>query len=92
VQVIWNPQGTGSPALAEALYSAHPSKPFSIPEWAPWGIDDPAYVARIATFVKTHGRTILLSYDSGTPGSVFDLATKPKSRSVYRGQIVPLGR
>ena len=125
VQVIWNPQGAGSPNLAgnsaaayypgdsyvdvvgndlydirysadwadaEALYAAHPGKPFAFPEWAPWGIDDPSYVSRMAAFVKSHGRTVLVSYYSGLPGSVFDLATKPKSRSVYRAQIVPLGR
>jgi hypothetical protein len=125
VQVVWNPQGAGSPnvagnsaaayypgdsyvdvvgddlydirysadwADAEALYSAHPSKPFSFPEWAPWGIDDPAFVSRMATFVKSHERTILISYYSGLPGSAFDLASKPKSLAAYRSQIVPLGR
>lgn len=125
VQVIWNPQGAGSPDLAgnsaaayypgdsyvdvvgddlydisfnpdwkdaEALYQAHPSKPFSFPEWAPWGIDDPGFVARMASFVKTHGRTILLSYYSGLPGSVFDLAKKPKSLAAYRQLISPLNR
>jgi hypothetical protein len=125
VQVIWNPQGAGSPDLpgnsaaayypgdsyvdivgddlydigyradwpdAQALYDAHPAKPFAIPEWAPWGIDDPAFVARMASFVQAHPRTMLVSYYSGTPGSVFDLATKPKSRAAYRRLIVPLGR
>jgi hypothetical protein len=42
--------------------------------------------------VKTHGRTILLSYYSGLPGSVFDLAKKPKSLAAYRQLISPLNR
>ena len=125
VQVIWNPQGRGSPDLpgnsaaayypgdsyvdvvgddlydigfhadwpdAQTLYDAHPGKPFAFPEWAPWGIDDPAFVARMASFVQTHARTMLVSYYSGAPGSVFDLAAKPRSRAAYRRLIVPLGR
>jgi hypothetical protein len=125
VQVIWNPQGVGSPDVpgnsaaayypgdsyvdivgddlydiryrpdwtdAEKLYQAHPSKPFAFPEWAPWGIDDPGFVAKMAAFVKTHSRVVLISYFSGQhPGSVWDLASKPKSRAAYRRLIVPLG-
>ena len=85
VQVVWNPQGYGSPDLpgnsaqayypgdkyvdmvgddlydirgkaewpaAERLYRAHPSKPFAFPEWGLWGIDDPAFVQQMATFVQ----------------------------------------
>jgi hypothetical protein len=126
VQVIWSPQGAGSPDVpgnsaaayypgdsyvdivgddvydiryrpdwtdAEKLYSAHPSKPFAFTEWAPWGIDDPGFVEHMATFVKTHSRVVLISYFSGQhTGSVWDLATKPKSRAAYRSLIVPLGR
>ncbi len=125
VQVIWNPQGAGSPDVAgnsaaayypgdsyvdvvgddvydigfrpdwtdaEALYQAHPAKPFAFPEWAPWDIDDPGFVAHMATFVKTHSRTILISYYAGLPGSVFDLAKKPKSLAAYRSLIAPLNR
>jgi hypothetical protein len=125
VQVIWNPQGVGSPDVAgntaaayypgdsyvdvvgddlydigfnpdwkdaEALYGAYPTKPFAFPEWAPWGIDDPGFVAQVASFVKSHGRTILISYYSGLPGSVFDLAKKPKSLAAYRRLIAPLNR
>ncbi len=77
---------------AEALYDAHPGKPFAFPEWAPWAVDDPGFVAKMAAFVKAHPRTLLVSYYSGAPGSVFDLATKPRSRAAYRQLIVPLGR
>jgi hypothetical protein len=77
---------------AEALYKAHPHKPFSFPEWGLWGIDDPSFVAKMAQFVRTHPRTTLISYYSGKPGSVFDLASKPRSRALYRSLIAPLAR
>lgn len=75
----------------EALYRAHPSKRFGIAEWGLWSVDDPAFVERMATFVKTHPRTEFLVYYSGRPGSPWDLATKPRSRSAYRALISPLG-
>jgi hypothetical protein len=76
----------------ERLYDAHPTKPYAIAEWGLWGIDDPAFVERMATFARTHPRLELLAYYSGRPGSVFDLASKPRSRAAYRRLIVPLGR
>jgi hypothetical protein len=75
----------------ERLYAAHPSKPFGIAEWGLWGIDDPAFVERMATFVRAHPRTEFLSYFSGKVGSPWDLATKPRSRAAYRRLITPLG-
>ncbi|HEY6962330.1 MAG TPA: hypothetical protein VI408_10620 [Gaiellaceae bacterium] len=125
VQVVWNPQGYGSPDLpgnsaqayypgdayvdvvaddlydiggkaewpaADALYKAHPHKPFAFPEWGLWGIDDPSFVTRMAQFLRTHPRTIIASYYSGRPGSIFDLASKPRSRAVYRAVIPRLER
>jgi hypothetical protein len=124
-QVVWNPQGYGSPDLpgnsaqayypgdayvdvvgddlydiggkvewpaAEALYKAHPGKPFAIPEWGLWGVDDPSFVSQMAAFLRTHRRTIMAGYYTGRPGSVFDLASKPRSLAAYRAQIPPLGR
>jgi murein DD-endopeptidase MepM/ murein hydrolase activator NlpD len=124
VQVLWNPQGYGSPDLpgnsaqayypgdgyvdvvgddlydiggkaewpsAEALYKAHPGKPFSFPEWGLWGLDDPSFVAHMAQFLRTHPRTVLANYYSGKAGGIFDLASKPRSRALYRSQIAPLG-
>ena len=76
----------------DALYAAHPGKPFAIAEWGLWGIDDPAYVERMAAWVKSHSRTELLSYFSSRPGSIWDLASKPRSRAAYRRTITPLGR
>jgi hypothetical protein len=76
----------------ERLYAAHPGKPYAIAEWGLWGIDDPAFVEGMATFVRTHARVELLSYYSGRPGSVFDLQSKPRSLAAYRRLITPLGR
>jgi hypothetical protein len=76
----------------ERLYAAHPNKAYGIAEWGLWGIDDVAFVERMATFVRTHPRTEFLAYYSGRPGSEFDLASKPRSRAAYRKLITPLGR
>jgi Glycosyl hydrolase family 26 len=75
----------------EALYKAHPSKPYAIPEWGLWGIDDPLFVLRMAAFIKTHRRLEIVSYFNSKPGSVFDLASKPGSLAAYRRAITPLG-
>jgi hypothetical protein len=74
------------------LYKAHPSKPYAFPEWGLWGIDDPKFIRQMAKFVKTHRRVELLSWFNGVyAGSIFDLASKPKSRRAYRALITPLG-
>jgi hypothetical protein len=77
---------------ADALYQAHPGKPFAFPEWGLWNLDDPTFVSQMAAFVGDHPRTILVSYYAGAPGSIFDLASKPRSLAAYRQLIAPLGR
>jgi hypothetical protein len=124
LQVIWNPQGYGSPDLpgnsaaayypgnayvdvvgddlydirykaewpaAAALYRAHPGKPFAFPEWGLWGIDDPTFVQTMAQFARSHRRTVLISYFNTGPGSIFDIASKPRSRAAFQRFISPLG-
>jgi hypothetical protein len=76
----------------DALYASHRRKPYGIAEWGLWGIDDPPFVERMATFVKSHPRTEFLLYFSSRPGSPWDLASKPRSRAAYRRVITPLGR
>ena len=76
----------------EALYAAHRKKPYAIAEWGLWGIDDPAFVERMAAFAETHRRLEFLAYFNSKPGSIWDLASKPKSRAAYRRVIAPLGR
>ena len=50
-----------------------------------WGTRLPALL------VRTHPRVEFLAYFSGSPGSPWDLATKPLSRAAYRKLITPLG-
>jgi hypothetical protein len=88
---LYDSHGKAEWAAADALYKAHPGKQFSFPEWGLWGIDDPAFIDQMATFVRTHRRTSMLAYYEGAVGSVFDLATKPKSLAAYRRVISPLG-
>jgi hypothetical protein len=76
---------------ADALYRAHPSKPFSFPEWGLWGIDDPAFIRQMHAFVLAHTRTELIAYFNSKAGSLFDLASKPNSLAAYRALIAPLG-
>ena len=74
----------------EALYRAHPRKPFAIPEWGLEDVDDPDFVRRVAGFVGTHRRTeVVVYYNRGAP---YDLGSKPRSRAAYRRHILPLGR
>jgi hypothetical protein len=76
----------------QALYSAHPSKPYAIGEWGLWGIDDPGFIRRMAAFVRNHPRVEFISYYNSKLGSIFDLGSKPRSRAAYKSYIVPLGR
>jgi hypothetical protein len=76
---------------AEALYRAHPNKPYAFPEWGVWGFDDPQFVRDMAKFVRSHKRVEFIAYNSGRPGSPWDLASKPASRAAYRALITPLG-
>jgi hypothetical protein len=78
-------------AAAQALYASHKSKPFAFGEWGLWGIDDPSFVRRMSTFVRTHRRLVLLAFFNGKPGSIWDLHHKPRSSAAYRKYISPLG-
>jgi hypothetical protein len=88
---LYDIHGKAEWAAADALYKAHPHKPFSFPEWGLWGLDDPAFVKKMGAFVRTHTRTVMLAYYESVPGSIFDLQTKPKSRAAYRRYITTLG-
>jgi hypothetical protein len=76
----------------EALWASHRNKPYGIAEWGLWGIDDPPFVERMGAFVRSHGRIEFLIYFSSRPGSLWDLASKPRSRAAYKRHITPLGR
>jgi hypothetical protein len=74
----------------ERLYRAHPRKNFAFPEWG-MTLDDPGFVQRMSSFVRSHRRVELLSFYSGANGGKYDLASKPRARALYRRLITPLG-
>jgi hypothetical protein len=74
-----------------ALFRSHPSKPYAIGEWGLWGIDDPAFVRDMASFVRGHPRVEAIVYYKSLRGGLFDLGSKPKSLAAYKRYIVPLG-
>ena len=82
--------GIASHAANEALYRAHPDKPYALPEWG-LSIDDPGFVTKICTFLKNRPRTKLAAYFAARPSSPYDLGAKAATRSAYRRCITPLG-
>ncbi len=88
---LYDQNGKAEWGANERLYNAHPGKPYSFPEWGLWGVDDPAFIQKMCEFVRTHARVELVAYFESVSGSVFDLATKPRSRDAYRKCLTPLG-
>lgn len=72
----------------ERFYREFGGKPFVFGEWAMWGRDDPAFVRRFFTWVRTHGRVRMLMYNQGnkTDGP-FRLHHFPRARRVLRAQL-----
>jgi hypothetical protein len=58
-------------------------KPFILGEYAPWGNDDPVFVAKVLNWVRTHPRTAALVYFQFSRPA-FRLSSKPRSLNVYR--------
>ncbi len=86
--------GQASWAENQALYDAHPNKPYSFPEWGLEGVDDPGFVTMMCEFAKTHARVQMLAYYESKPGSRYDLQSapdKPLSRAAYRKCLTPIG-
>ena len=82
--------GVASHDANEALYRAHPGKPYALPEWG-LSVDDPGFVKRVCQFLKTRPRTRLAAYYDARPGSQYDLGSKPAARTAYRRCITPIG-
>lgn len=80
----------GSHAANEALYRAHPGKPYALPEWG-LAVDDPGFVQRICRFLRSTKRTRLAAYFEARPGSPYDLGSKNAARAAYRRCITPIG-
>ncbi|HEY8724835.1 MAG TPA: hypothetical protein VIL92_13375, partial [Gaiellaceae bacterium] len=64
-------------------------KPFAVPEWGLFHVDDPTFVQHMCDFLKSHVTEMEAFYES-KPGSMFDLSDKPGSRGVYKRCITPL--
>jgi hypothetical protein len=64
-------------------------RPFSVPEWGTFGIDDPVFFQKMCDFLKTHA-TETAEFFNSKPGSIFDLGDKPRARGVYKRCITPL--
>ncbi|HVC87829.1 MAG TPA: hypothetical protein VNC40_10445 [Gaiellaceae bacterium] len=71
-----------------AFVKAH-GKPFSVPEWGLFSVDDPAFVQQMCDFLKSHATENEEFFES-KPGSIFDLGGKPLSRAVYTKCITPM--
>jgi len=69
-------------------FSRAHGKPFAVPEWGLFGVDDPPFVQHMCDFLKSHVTEMEAFYES-KPGSIFDLGDKPGSRAVYKRCIVP---
>ena len=71
-----------------AFVRAH-RRPFAIPEWGTFGVDDAAFVQQMCAFLKK-ARPETEEFYNGRPGSEFDLGNKPASRAAYRGCVTRL--
>ena len=75
----------------EALYSQAVARkrPFSVPEWGLFGVDDDVFVQHMCRFLKTHDATEEAAFYESKLGSIFDLQPKPRSLKAYRHCVVP---
>jgi hypothetical protein len=75
----------------EALYTQAMARhrPFAVPEWGLFTIDDAPFVQHMCRFLGTH-KVEEANYYNSKPGSIFDLQPKPKSLEAYRTCVVRL--
>jgi hypothetical protein len=91
---IYGAYGQFAQPQNEYLYAFARShrKPFALPEWGVKGTDYPDFIRYVCNFLRSKPGIEMAAYYKAVPGGIFDLATKPKSREVYRRCITPLGR
>ena len=65
-------------------------RPFAVPEWGLFGIDDPAFVKHMCSFLSSNPIEEAGYYESKV-NSIFDLQQKPMSKKEYTDCITPLG-
>lgn len=74
----------------DALYRGRPwrSKPFAFAEWGVWGRDEPGFVRRFFSFLRSHPRVrMAVYYQSASLKAEFRLATHPQSRAALRRAV-----
>ena len=77
-------------AAMNALYRGRPwrRKPFVFAEWGVWGRDDPGFVGRFFSFVRSHPRVrMAVYYQSASLKPEFRLSTHPASRAALRRAV-----
>ncbi len=72
----------------QALYSAHPSKPFGFNEWAMWKSGDPGFIRQFFAFIRSHRRIALIVYNEGlSANGPFRLTHFPAATSALRQEL-----
>jgi hypothetical protein len=71
-----------------AFVRAH-HRPFAVPEWGTFGVDDAVFVQQMCAFLRKE-RPETEEFYNGQSGSEFDLGNKPASRSAYRRCVTRL--
>ena len=65
-------------------------RPFSVPEWG-LSIDDDVFIKHMCRFLMTHPVNEEAGFYESRPGSIWDIAPKPKSKKAYKDCITPYG-
>jgi hypothetical protein len=72
----------------EAFYADFPRKPFMFGEWAMWGRDDPAFVRRFFSWVRSQKRVRMVLYNRGNSlDSPLKLSRYPASRAAIKTEL-----
>ena len=75
-------------AKLERFYAAFRGKPFVFGEWALWGRDDPAFVRRFFSWMRSHPRVRMHLYNQGKlTNGPFRLNRYPRSRAAIRAAL-----
>jgi hypothetical protein len=68
----------------DALYAAHPNRPFLLAEWGSLGGDSAAFVHQVFGWARSHPRTIgLIGFDKGRAS----MRSRPRMRAAYRAEL-----
>jgi hypothetical protein len=63
-------------------------KPFAFVEWAMWGSESPGFVRSFFSWVRSHSRTMMISYNQGGESNgPFVLSRYPRSTAAIRSEV-----